>query len=134
MGMCSFSRVVSGFRGAPLEAWLKKHRVSKKDIRVIMPLTERLPVVSDPVDGIFIHLERGRSPDSFNDARVHPTKSYLQTAFLMAERRIIEPLAVGAVARDLRLRGMSDSELQAQADDARSRFGISDDTIGLAFG
>ena len=129
-----FSRVASGFRGAELERWLKSNRVSKKDIRAIMPIAERLPVVEDPVDGIFIHLERGRAPASFEDSRIYPTRSYLQTAFLMAQREIIEPMAVGAVARDLRLRGTSDDELREQSDDAQKRFGIDDDVVKLAFG
>ena len=129
-----FARVASGFRGAPLEQWLRSHRVSKKDIRVIMPMVEQLPVVSDPVDAIFIHLERGRSPDSFDDDRVYPTQSYLQTAFVLAERGIIEEAAVGAVARDLRLRGVSDAELRSQADDALKRFSLEESIVELAFG
>lgn len=127
-----FGEVCAGLRGRELEARLAFHSVAPSDRPAIVALADNLPFGDDPVAAIFVHLERRSDPASFTDPRVVATRSYLQTILVLAERGQVRAEAVGAVARDLRLRGGAESTLAEHLVDAQVRLGISPELADLA--
>lgn len=127
-----FGKICAGLRGGELSAELTSRKVDGAMIEEIVALAGTAPLTADPVDKVFIHLERGRDPSSFGDPRVVPTRSYLQTALVLAQLGKIRREAVGAVAKDLRRRMVAESAIAEQLADAAQRLAISRELLELA--
>lgn len=127
-----FGKICAGLRGEALSAELSARRVDGPMIEEIVALAGTAPITPDPVDRVFIHLERGRDPSSFEDPRVVPTRSYLQTALALAQLGKIRREAVGAVAKDLRRRMVAESAIDDQLADAAQRLAIPRELLELA--
>lgn len=127
-----FGKVCAGLRDRPLEDALIGRGVGIDLAKEIAQLAAKLPKQPDPVDRVFIHLERGRDPSEFTDPRVVPTRSYLQTALVLAAMNKIRPEAVGAVAKDLRRRMLSEDTIAEHLADAAKRLGIPQPILELA--
>jgi hypothetical protein len=119
-----FGRVCGGLRGAALHQELSSMGVASRDIQNILELSSRLNYTSDPIGSIFIHLATGSEPNTPEDARVFLTRSYLQTAMLLARDGMVKPETVGTVAQELRLRGTREKDIEFFVSDAQSRFSI----------
>lgn len=126
-----FGEVCRGLRGSALTRELEQHRVHPKDQAEIHGLTEGLVVGEDPVERIFIHLASKKEPPRSDDPRVVATRSYLQTALVLAAAGRIKKEAVLAVAKDLRLRHVSEAELGAHLVDAKERLGVGEEWLQL---
>ncbi len=124
--------ICAGLRQAELAARLRQLKVVEWNIETLVALAERLGPPRDPVERIFIHLERGASLGSFVDPRIVPTRSYVQTALVLLQMGRLSPAAVATVARDLRLRGMPEATLEAHAEDAHSRLGVARELLRWA--
>jgi hypothetical protein len=128
-----FGEICAGLRGSSLGARLRQLKVVEWNVRSLVELADSLPAAGgDPVERIFIHLERGHSLDGFVDRRIVPTRSYLQTALVLLQMGRISPAAVSTVARDLRLRGMPEATLEQQAADAQHRLGVGSELLHWA--
>lgn len=127
-----FAEVCTGLRGTDLVARLQRMAVPRHHITTICDIAAGLPMGVDPVEKIFIHLERGLRPESFPDRRVVPTRSYIQTALVLCGMGRISPGAISTVARDLRLNGMADATLQQHVDDAAMRLGVATEWLPWA--
>ncbi|MBI2373140.1 MAG: hypothetical protein HYV07_03995 [Deltaproteobacteria bacterium] len=127
-----FGEVCAGFRGARLEKRLKERQVASDQLGRILELTESMAVTQDPVERVFIHLERGSDPGALPGARTLGTKSFLQTALLLRTFGRIRPESVAAVAQDLRKNHLPESKIEADLVDAKSRLGIQPEVIELA--
>ena len=127
-----FGEVCAGLRGAALEKRLRRYHVPKLNLQAILEVIDTLPVTPNPVQRIFIHLERGLAPEQFTDPRTVATRSYIQTALVLCHMQRIAPGAVTTVARDLRLRGISESTLAAHLADAEQRLHVPRELINLA--
>jgi hypothetical protein len=120
-----FGQVASGLRGDALGDVLEKKGVHQEDIEKIIELGMTQPVLErDPVERIFIHLERKTDPGAFTDPRVVPTRSFLQTALVLLHMGRIAEDAVVAVAKDLRLRQVPESEIDMGVADAIQRLKV----------
>ena len=128
-----FGEVCAGLRGAALETTLRKLGVHPDDAERCVALADTVEVTDDPVEGIYIHLSRGREPSSFTNPKVKATRSFIQTALVLAHRGHIVPSAVSAVAEDLRRTGLiKERELEAHLDDAGIRLEIPAELTDLA--
>lgn len=127
-----FGDVCAGERGGALEQTLRHRGVSKPDIANILELTEGLEEGPNPVERVFIHLERKTKPDSFTDPKVVPTYSYLQAALVLRQMQRVQPQAVTAVGQELRLRHVPEAEIQRQLEDARVRLKVPAELLELA--
>ncbi|MBT6179951.1 MAG: hypothetical protein HOI23_22100 [Deltaproteobacteria bacterium] len=119
-----FGRVCGGLRGVGLSTELEGLGVANRDITNITKLAASLPHTQDPVRSIFIHLATGKEPQAPEDSRIHLTRSYLQTAMVLVRDGLVRDETVGTVARELRLRGTQESQIDFFREDAQSRFGI----------
>lgn len=119
-----FGEVCAGLRGEALEGRLRRLGVHRSDVAGVLELCRDLPVTEDPVERIFIHLERGTDPAAFAGSAVVATRSYLQTALVLADAGRVRPAAVTAVAMDLRRRGVTERRLEADVDDAVVRLTV----------
>lgn len=129
-----FGEVCAGLRGASLDARLPA-KVEAWEREEIHRLLEDLAVEADnPVDGIFIHLARRSDPSRFADPRVFPTRSYLQTALLLAARGKIHPAAIGGVVKAMRRRLVPERAIEEQLADAGARFDIPPELLHEARG
>ena len=119
-----FGRVCGGLRGHELKSKLSSMNVASRDIDNILKLSSGLKYQSDPVRSIFIHLATGRDPGPSEDQRVFLTRSYLQTAMILARDEMIRPEIIGTVAQELRVRGTREKDIEFLIGDAESRFSI----------
>jgi hypothetical protein len=119
-----FGRVCGGLKGAGLSSELKHLGVASRDIVNITKLAAGLVYERDPVRSIFIHLATGKEPETPEDSRIHLTRSYLQTAMVLVRDGLVRPETAGTVARELRLRGTQEAQIDFYRADALSRFGI----------
>ena len=129
-----FGEICAGLRDQALDKRLTSHGVAKDAATTILELAAGLPVTDDPVDRIFIHLDRGSSPSDFSDPRTIPTRSYLQTAACLRHMGRIGDGDVAAVAKDLRRRGRPEVQITADLEDARRRLGVPVPILDLARG
>lgn len=127
-----FGEVCAGLRGAELERRLASHRVHADDVRMVREHSDGLEVADDPVERIFIHLERNTDPARFTNAKVVPTHSYVQAALVLCERGLIKPDAVTAVARSVRRSGVVESTMADYLRDASERLAVPDELVALA--
>lgn len=119
-----FGRVCGGLKGSALSSELERLGVANRDITNIIKLSSELAYTRDPVRSIFIHLATGKEPQTPEDPRVYLTRSYLQTAMVLARDGLVRAETVGTVARELRLRGTQESQIEFYRADAQSRFEI----------
>jgi hypothetical protein len=127
-----FGEVLAGLRGEALRERLQLLGVSRPRIEDVLALAAPLAIVPDPVQRVFIHLERGADPASFTDPRVVPTRSFLQTALALGALQKIRPEAISAVADDLRRRMVPEAQLEAHLQDAEARLKIPQELLRLA--
>ena len=127
-----FGEICAGLRGAALARRLHAVGVARPNVAVIVDLAASLEACADPVERIFIHLERGTDLTQFVDSRLVPTRSYVQTALVLCEMQRISPQDVATVARDVRLRGMSEAMLANHLADAAKRLNIAEAFLHLA--
>lgn len=119
-----FGEVCAGLRGSALTTRLRTHGVHRADIAAIVEAADSIAEGSDPVERIFIHLAHGTDPTNFRDPRVVATRSYLQTALVLAAMGKVRSEVVGTVAAELRRRGVLEIEIEAQAMEAVARWGV----------
>ena len=81
---------------------------------------------------MFIHLDRGRDPSAFTDPRVVATRSYLQTALVLAFMGKIRRDVITAVAKDLRHRMIAESTIAEHIADASQRLSVPREFLELA--
>ena len=127
-----FGRVCGGLRGAELQQELSSMGVSSRDIRNILELSTGLQYESNPIGSIYIHLATGKEPETPEDDRVYLTRSYLQTALLLAQSEMIRPETIGTVAQHLRVRGTREKDIEFLVADAKTRFSIPQELAKLA--
>lgn len=129
---CLFGDVCAGLSGSELERRLKKHRLASPELRACLELAERLPAQEDPVARIFIHLASEREPRELGDPRVTETRSFLQTALVLAQLGRIHPRELRAVADDIRRQRVPEKDVQRAIDDAAARFDVPDELCQVA--
>ncbi|MCK6546608.1 hypothetical protein L6R52_12230 [Myxococcota bacterium] len=127
-----FGRVAGGFSGRPLEIELVERGVASRDVAEILELAEGAASDADPVDRVFIHLEKGSDPSRFRDPRVVATRSYLQTAMVLATMGRVRRDAVTAVAKDLRRRLVPEASISEHSADAERRLAVPTEIADLA--
>jgi hypothetical protein len=126
-----FGAVLGGLRGDALRARMGELGSAAPEIERAIALADTLPVRDDPVRRVFIHESRGGRVVAA-DPRVVVTRSFVQTALVLAHEGHIRPAAVRAVCTDLRLRGVSHESIQSDIDDAHTRLHIPHDVIAHA--
>jgi hypothetical protein len=127
-----FGEVCSGLRGEPLAARLAQEGASDLDVALLVQLAQSLPVTRDPVEKIFVHLERGTDPHLFADPRIVPTRSYVQATLVLQRMGRVRLDAIATVARDMRVRGVPESVIVQHLADAEVRLDIPEDLTRLA--
>ncbi len=127
-----FGDVCAGLRDAALERRLNDFGVHSADRAQILSIADSLAVTDDPVDCIFIHLSNNSDPAKFVHPKVFPTRSYVQTAILLFSQGRLRERTLGAVAQNLRQRGLSERVLEEHLQDVGERFDIGDEVLGLA--
>lgn len=127
-----FGRVCAGLRGRELEEELRARGISRDLVEEISGLASSISVTPDPVDRVFIHLDRGRDPSAFTDPRVVATRSYLQTALVLAFMGKIRREVITAVAKDLRHRMIAESTIAEHIADASQRLSVPREFLELA--
>jgi hypothetical protein len=127
-----FGAICAGLRERELARELESAHVNAGEIDAILGLAHEIPESTDPVDRIFIHLERNTDPSSFTDPRVVSTRSFLQTAMVLAASERVRPDAVVAVAKDLRLRHVPEETIRLHIEDAMARLSVPVSIAALA--
>jgi hypothetical protein len=127
-----FGEVCAGLVGDALRSRLLGHGVGETEMDAALSLAARLEPGPDPVERVFIHLENNTDPAKFTNPKVVPTRSFLQTALVLADLEKIQPRDVRAVAEDLRRGRVAEATLRAQIDDAGSRLGVPEELLELA--
>jgi hypothetical protein len=127
-----FGEVCGGLRGESLGEELARHRVEGEEREAILELASTLPDGPNPVERIFIHLERGSDPARFSGPRLVATRSFIQTAMVLAQMSKIRRDAVVAVAKDLRLRHVEEETIRSHIQDALDRLGVTQELADLA--
>ncbi len=121
-----FGEVCAGLRGMALAQRLRAAHVDPVDVENICQLSHDLAVTDNPVERIFIYLEKGRAPSSFTEPRVVPAHSFLQTALVLAHMGRIRPQIIATVAADVRKAGAGDTQIEEWINDAKERFDVPD--------
>jgi hypothetical protein len=135
-----FGEIGGGFVGAPLLARLEALEVPEDQARWITELASALAnaapyagaVLENPVERIFIHLERGSDPSALAGDRTVASRSFLETALVLAHMGRIREEAIAAVAADLRARQIQEARIEADLWDAGTRLGVPDELIRRA--
>jgi hypothetical protein len=128
-----FGEICADLRGEALGERLDSLGVPNDHADRIREIAEDLPIGPNPVERIFIHLASGQKPESLlGDARVVPTRSFLQTALVLAEMGRITRESVSAVADNLRRHQIAETEIEALLEDAARRLGVTEPTLALA--
>jgi hypothetical protein len=127
-----FARVCAGeIRGAALESRLAEGGAHPDWIAEALSISASLPATADPVSACFIHLTEKSDPEVLAAFEVIASRSYLQTALVLASEGRIRREAVGAVAKDLRARGVAEPVIEGDLEDAAQRLGVPADLIRL---
>lgn len=129
---CLFGDVCAGLSGQPLERRLRQHRVESVELRACLELAQKVALQADPVERIFIHLASRREPRKSSDPRVFETRSFLQTALVLADMARIHSRELRAVVADIRRQRVPEREVIRDIEDAAVRFGVSDDLCRIA--
>lgn len=127
-----FGEICADLRGEGLAARLRSLGVPEDQADRILGLADELPRGPNPVERIFIHLSRGRDPDSLPGGRkVVATRSFLQTALVLHDLGRITREAVSTVADSLRRGRVEEGVIRALVEEARTRLGVSEATLQL---
>jgi len=128
-----FGEVCEGLRGDALTARLKSSGVHPDDIQNIHEIAAEVPVGTNPVERIFIHLTRGTDPKVLASDKVVPVESFLQAVLVLCEMGKVRKEAVTAVASDLRRLGfIPELRIERQLDDALVRLRVAPELVALA--
>lgn len=132
-----FGEVCAGLSGRALEQTLEQHRVHATDIDVANRLVDELGLAKhesaeNPVERVFIHLERKSDPSKFKSDKVVATHSFLQSALVLAGLGRIRPEAIASIADEIRRLPTSEDKIGALLLDAKSRLGVSDELLAWA--
>ena len=106
-----FGDVCAGLAGAALESELRRLRVARSEREEALRLADLIEDTGNPVEQIFIHLERGSDPTLYAGARMTATWSFLQTALVLADMGRIRLEDVRAVAVDVRRKMVPEERL-----------------------
>jgi hypothetical protein len=121
-----FDAVCSGYTGRSLESRLRRQGSSRVMVHYVLQIVEQLEPTTHPVERIFVHLEKKSLPELFDNPRVVATRSYIQTALVLAHMKKVRPEAITAVAQDLRRRGFSEQEIHTHVEDIYRRHRIAE--------
>lgn len=129
-----FGEVLARLRGRALAARLEAHEVHPDDVARILELSDTLETGSDPVERIFIHLSARSDPARFTEPRLVASRSYVQTALVLAmEARVAED-TIPAVAKALRRHRVPEQVLAEHLLDAERRLHVPRRLTNLARG
>jgi len=126
-----FGEVCAGLRGHALSQRLMQMNAAAPESDAAIELASRLPITPDPVERIFIRLEQ-RRPEQFHSRNVTPTRSFLQTAMVLAQLGRVTRDTVSVVAEDLRRNLVTDATVTSYVTDARDRLKVPEDILALA--
>lgn len=129
-----FGEVCAGLREGALRQRMAALKAGAPETERALILSADLPVTPNPVERIFIRLERGRPLESFAalSGGVVPVRSFVQAAFILLALGRLRPADVTAVASDMRREHVPEPVLAEHLEDARVRLGVSEDTLRLA--
>jgi hypothetical protein len=118
-----FGAVCAGLRGGPLRERLRKEGAFVLETEAAVELAATLPVEeADPVARVFIHSDKGRYLVSADlDPRVVVTRSFLQTAHVLAALGKLPGDAVDRVRDELIRRRVDKDTIASLERDARER-------------
>lgn len=120
-----FGEVCSGeVRGEALRRILSSDGSHPVWIEAALSLSADLPKLPNPVAACFIHLTQGSVPARLAKLDVIASRSYLQTALVLAWQGRIRDQALGAVAKDLRSRHVLERSIEEDLGDAEYRLGV----------
>lgn len=127
-----FGEILASLRGEALRQRLFSLKVSAARVEDVVSLAKDLPSGEDPVERIFIHLARKTDPASFQNPKVVPTRSFLQTALCLTQMGKVRKEVIPAIADDLRRRMVPESVIQEHLADAAHRLMIPEELLRLA--
>ena len=131
-----FGEVCAGLSGAALEDVLARHHVHRTDIDVAHALIAELKLSTstfpNPVERVFIHLDRKTDPARFHQRNVVPTYSFLQTALVLGDLGRIRPEAIASIADEIRRCPTPEDKIAEFLDDAKTRLNVSEDMLKWA--
>jgi hypothetical protein len=130
----AFGELCRGLSPDELSERLERFRVHADDRRQLEALARELPTGRDPVERVFIHLTGDGPAERFTDPRVVATRSYLQTALVLAAEGRVGPEAIFAVAKDLRVRHLAEETIALHVEDAVARLRVPESLARLARG
>lgn len=128
-----FGEVCAGLTGAALEMELRRHGVARAEREEALRLADAIETRGrNPVEQIFIHLERGSEPSLYSGPKMTATWSFVQTALVLADMGRIRPEDVRAVVVDARRKMVSEAEIQRWLDDAEARLAVPKEIVDIA--
>ncbi|MEW5850591.1 MAG: hypothetical protein AB2A00_17530 [Myxococcota bacterium] len=126
-----FGEVCAGLRGAELKRRMQQLGAFGAETEGAVELSSGLPAGPDPVERIFIRLERNTDPARLTSGVVTPVRSFLQAALVLLDMKRITPNALLAVAEDLRRNMVPEYVIREHVADARARLGVTVETTAL---
>jgi hypothetical protein len=126
-----FAEICDGLKGRALLQRLQRAAVPRFQIRLVEALVSRLPT-GGRVDHIFIHLAKETDPGYFDQPLVIPTRSFLQSALVLARNGQIHPRAIRAVSSDMRQHHVPQWVIDRHLEDAVERLSVGEDLCALA--
>jgi hypothetical protein len=121
-----FGEVCAGLRGKFLSQRMLRMGAHPYETEAALELSQDLPVGRNPVERIFIRLERHSNPERVlvPGAAVVPFRSYLQAALVLAGLGRIRNESISAVAEDIRRNHLTEAVIEAELEDATRRLGV----------
>jgi hypothetical protein len=119
-----FGEVCGGLAGKALEDRLKRAGVRTEELRAVLRASEGLEVSRDPVERIFIHLASGRDPADAPSSKVTQTRSFVQTALMLAHMGRVNPRDLRSIVDDVRRQRVPERHIQRDVADAAKRLGV----------
>lgn len=125
-----FRQVLKGMAKEELLMYLRDKQVHEHDIRYIFSILEE-PSIKDsiagyqerePVEQMFIHLDRRTEPAILETEKVRASYNFLQSAMLLVHMKLIPESCLQEVAYDLRRNQTAEFALAMYVDDALRRF------------
>lgn len=128
-----FGEVCAKLRGDALARRLASYEVHEDDVAIILALADRLPAgTPDPVERVFIHLSNKSDPGRFTEPRVVASRSYVQTALVLAMEDRVAPDTVTAVAKAMRRHRVPEQVIAEHLLDAERRLHVPRSLSNLA--
>jgi hypothetical protein len=122
--MTLFGEACAGLRGDALRARMLSMGAAVPETEAAVRIADTLPVAANPVQRVFIRLDRSAGPQAFTQERVAPVRSHLQAALVLAHEGRIRRGDVSVVADDLRRALVPERILWEHGEDAVGRLGV----------